>query len=352
MEYKKLGEICRLRQGFQVPVNEQSTEYREGYVRFLRIVDYTQNTDDIRYVPDNPKYYCVKPDDIVMVRYGAAGEIGFGIEGVIANNLFLIEPIIPINKKFLIYYLSQKKIKTELSSKSSSTAMPAINFKTVKNIDIPILSLEKQAEIVSKLDKINSVITLLKNKLTKFDELVKARYDEMFRDKGYSSLKWNDVFNTTTGKLDSNAMVENGKYPFFTCAKEVYRIDKYAFNQEALLLAGNNAAGKYDVKYYNGKFNAYQRTYVLTLKENWSYQLFRYQLDDKLLYLQQRSLGGITKYLTLKILGTLEFIIPPVDEQFRFESFANSVENSKALVQKEIEKFQLLFDSITKEYFG
>ncbi len=54
--------------------------------------------------------------------------------------------------------------------------------------------------------------------------------------------------------------------------KEVFRIDRYAFDQEALLLAGNNAAGKYDVKYYKGKFNAYQRTYVLGLKQNWSYR--------------------------------------------------------------------------------
>ena len=53
----------------------------------------------------------------------------------------------------------------------------------------------------------------------------------------------------------------------FTCSKELLRIDTYAFDQEALLLAGNNAAGKYDVKYYAGKFNAYQRTYVLSFKK-------------------------------------------------------------------------------------
>lgn len=142
-------------------------------------------------------------------------------------------------------------------------------------------------------------------------------------------MKWNNIFNTTTGKLDSNAMVENGKYPFFTCAKEVFRIDKYAFDQEALLLAGNNAAGKYDVKYYKGKFNAYQRTYVLGLKKEWSYQLFRYQLEDKLEYLQHQSLGGLTKYLTLKILGELEFIVPPLDLQNQFADFVAQVDKSK-----------------------
>ena len=147
--------------------------------------------------------------------------------------------------------------------------------------------------------------------------------------KGYSVLKWNDVFDTTTGKLDSNAATEDGEYPFFTCSKEVLRIDKFAFNQEALLLAGNNAAGKYDVKYYNGKFNAYQRTYVLKLKGDWSYQLFRYQLEDKLIYLQQQSLGGLTKYLTMKILAELDFIMPPIDSQIEFEQFVNQVDKSK-----------------------
>lgn len=74
--------------------------------------------------------------------------------------------------------------------------------------------------------------------------------------KGLVVKKWNDIFSTTTGKLDSNAMVEGGEYPFFTCAKEIYWIDKYAFDCEALLLAGNNAVGVYDVKHYKGKFNA------------------------------------------------------------------------------------------------
>ena len=174
----------------------------------------------------------------------------------------------------------------------------------------------------------------------------------MFDDKGYPKLKWNEVFNTTTGKLDSNAMVADGEYPFFTCAKEVFRIDKYAFDQEALLLAGNNAAGKYDVKYYKGKFNAYQRTYVLGLKQNWSYQLFRYQLEDKLDYLQQQSLGGLTKYLTIKILGELEFIVPPMDKQDEFTAFVEQIDKSKFEIQKSLEKLETLKKALMQKYFG
>ena len=196
-----------------------------------------------------------------------------------------------------------------------------------------------------------------REELSKLDTLIKARFVEMFGDaysnpRGLPVLEWDDVFNTTTGKLDSNAATENGAYPFFTCSKEALRIDKYAFDQEALLLAGNNAAGKYDVKHYNGKFNAYQRTYVLSLKQEWSYALFKYQLEDKLVYLQQQSLGGLTKYLTMKILGDLTFLLPSMDEQKQFEDFVAQIDKSKATVQKALDETQLLFDSLMQQYFG
>jgi len=223
---------------------------------------------------------------------------------------------------------------------------------TTSQIDIKLPSLTEQEAIVKKIEAVSNIIKHRNEELSELDNLIKARFVELFYDKGYSVLKWNDVFNTTTGKLDSNAAVEDGEYPFFTCSKEALRIDKYAFDQEALLLAGNNAAGKYDVKYYKGKFNAYQRTYVLGLKEDWSYQLFRYQLEDKLVYLQQQSLGGLTKYLTMKILGELDFIIPPMEKQIEFEEFAKQVDKSKVVVQKALDKAQLLFDSLMQEYFG
>ena len=223
---------------------------------------------------------------------------------------------------------------------------------TMRKMLIPDLSWEEQLSIVNQLNKVVAIRNMRQEELQKLDELIKARFVEMFVGKDYPVLKWNDVFRTTTGKLDSNAAVEDGEYPFFTCSKEILRIDNFAFDQEALLLAGNNAAGKYDVKYYNGKFNAYQRTYVLGLKRDWSYQLFKSQLEDKLVYLQQQSLGGLTKYLTMKILGELEFIIPPMDKQIEFENFCKHLDKSKVAVQKALDEAQILFDSLMQKYFG
>ena len=142
------------------------------------------------------------------------------------------------------------------------------------------------------------------------------------------------MFRTKTGKLDSNAMVEGGQYPFFTCAKETYWIDRFAFDCEALLLAGNNAVGIYDVKHYKGKFNAYQRTYVLQLlNEEWSYIFFKAQLEQKLEYLRINSMGSNTRYLTMKILGEIKFIVPEIEKQNQCAQFVIQVDKSKFNLQ-------------------
>ena len=306
--------------------------------------------------------------------YGSGGIMGYaddyiceadtviiGRKGNINNPIFVEEPFWNVDTAFglsekrevlLPRYLYYYCRNFDFERLNKAVTIPSLTKSDLLKIEIELPSMENQQKIVDKLSKIEQIIQMRKQELQGIDELIKARYVEMFYDKGYPVLKWNDVFNTTTGKLDSNAAVDGGAYPFFTCSKEVLRIDDYAFEEEALLLAGNNAAGKYDVKYYSGKFNAYQRTYVLTLKENWSYRLFQYQLEDKLAYLQQQSLGGLTKYLTLKILGELEFIISPKKQQDRFDLFIKQVDKSKVVVQKAIDETQLLFDSLMQKYFG
>lgn len=81
--------------------------------------------------------------------------------------------------------------------------------------------------------------------------------------RGWKDAFLGDIVDFRTGKLDSNAATEGGLYPFFTCSPNTLEINQYTFDTEAVLLAGNNANGVFPVKYYNGKFDAYQRTYVI-----------------------------------------------------------------------------------------
>ena len=339
----KLGEVCEVLDSKRVPItaaNRVSGQY--PYYGANGVQDYVAD-----YIFD---------DELVLLaedggNFGSKEKpIAYRVSGKcwVNNHAHVLKPKAVIDVDYLCYSL----MFYDVSGLVNGATRQKLTQSDMRKMKIPLRTMVEQKNIVCRLNKLTELISLRKQQLAKLDELVKARFVELFYGQGYPVLKWKDVFDTTTGKLDSNAAVENGIYPFFTCSKEVLRIDKYAFEQKALLLAGNNAAGKYDVKYYNGKFNAYQRTYVLRLKENWSYRLFQYQLEDKLEYLQRQSLGGLTKYLTLKILGDLSFIIPPKDRQDEFDAFVERVDQQKQTVQQSLEKLELMKKALMQEYFG
>ena len=133
----------------------------------------------------------------------------------------------------------------------------------------------------------------------------------------WPTVKLADIVDFKTGKLDSNEAEIDGIYPFFTCSPITYEINTYAFDTEAVLLAGNNASGIFSVKYYKGKFNAYQRTYVITpmnskqVSVRWLY----FRIKQITSELQQLSVGTSTKFLTKKILDAFQVNLPPYDLQ-------------------------------------
>lgn len=183
-EEKNLGEIASFSQGIQVGLEKHLAEQKLGYVRFIRIVDYTQNTDDIRYVPDPGEKYYVKEDDIVMVRYGTPGLIGRGKSGVIANNLFKITiETNELSKDFLCLYLSQKHIQTYLSTQGSAT-MPALNFGQLKTVSISYPSIKAQQTIVQKLDSLSAetkkLEAIYQQKIKDLEELKKSVLQKAF----------------------------------------------------------------------------------------------------------------------------------------------------------------------------
>ena len=123
------------------------------------------------------------------------------------------------------------------------------------------------------------------------------------------------VCNITTGKLDANAEVKDGKYPFFTCAPEPSKIDVYAFDDDVVLLAGNNAQGNFHIQRYTGKFNAYQRTYIITTKDGYDIDYIKYSLELSLQQLKRAAQGSQTKFLTMQILESFQVLDLPYEKQ-------------------------------------
>ncbi|WP_421326111.1 restriction endonuclease subunit S [Aeromonas veronii] len=109
--------------------------------------------------------------------------------------------------------------------------------------------------------------------------------------------------NISTGKLDANRAVSGGAYPFFTCAEYPDQIDHYAYDDDVVLVAGNNARGNFHVSRFKGKFNAYQRTYILTTKDGYDIDYIYYALKLELKRLREKAQGSQTKFLTMPILN-------------------------------------------------
>ena len=159
-------------------------------------------------------------------------------------------------------------------------------------------------------------------------------------------IKIGDITKIRTGKLDANAADENGQYPFFTCSKEPLKINTYSYDCECVLVAGN---GDLNVKYYNGKFDAYQRTYIIEddsdglLFMPYLYFFMESYIDE----LRKQSIGGVIKYIKLKNLTDALIELPSIEVQ---RKIVNIISKSKEIVRRKENEFELL-DELVRARF-
>ncbi len=158
-EEVELGELVVFKQGIQIPKEEQFTDSDEGE-RFLRIVDFTQKTDEPRFVRGNYSKYLFSEDDVALVRYGASvGHVCFGLRGILANNMFkVISQSDKLETKFLKIFMQSSYFQEELSRLSYGAAMPALNFSIVGAIKIFLPSIEEQHRLAIEYEHIQKSI--------------------------------------------------------------------------------------------------------------------------------------------------------------------------------------------------
>ena len=169
----------------------------------------------------------------------------------------------------------------------------------------------------------------------------------------YPISKLQDITLIKTGKLDSNAAVPNGIYPFFTCDPNTLRINTWAYDTEAVLLAGNNASGNYTAKYYHGQFNAYQRTYIIESadKSILNVRYLQYAMNQQLKLLKTMSAGSTTKFLKMGMLHNLEIPFPPIEIQRRIASILSAYDDLIENNRKQIKLLEEAAQRLYKEWF-
>jgi len=203
-----------------------------------------------------------------------------------------------------------KQLKRLVSSSVRMDGLLNISFEDYMSVTIHLPSSSEQKHIADFLQKIDERIVAQEKLIASLKKYKRGLLSTLFSyAASWRKKKLGDICCIRTGKLDANAMVERGKYPFFTCARECYTIDNYAFDTDALLISGNGANVGY-IHHYTGKFNAYQRTYVLDqFTENIDYvHVFLDRFLNPRIDAEKKA--GNTPYIVLSTLSDMEIFLP------------------------------------------
>ena len=283
---------------------------------FDREIANSNNTDSYYVIEYGDFVY--NPRKSVSAPYGPVNIYTGNIKGIISP-LYLCFSVHSILPSFLYYrFKSPAWFPYVYSHGDTGTRFDRVSIKDDVFFGMPIYmpSQKEQKKISHLMSLLDKRIATQNKIIDKLQSLIKGIAQHCIRDftNGCEYVRLGDICKITTGKLDANAQVENGQYPFFTCAERPFNIDNYAFDTEALLISGNGANLGY-INYYKGKFNAYQRTYVL---DYFSVNIQYVKWALKVLLPQRIAIeksSSNTPYIVLSTLADLKIPIPNNSKQ-------------------------------------
>ena len=226
------------------------------------------------------------------------------------------------NVTFYFQLLQGKKIQSSFTKELSGSTIKNLSLKSIRETSFPLPPLPEQqriAEVLGTWDVAIEKQGALVDKLTErkralMQQLLTAKKRLPNFSEPWETVRLGDLAEIKTGKLDANSAEENGIYPFFTCGKTPFKINSFAFDVDAILVAGNGEYLGY-VHHYKGKFNAYQRTYVIWgFKEDISF--IKYYLMQFLpARITKTKSKGNTPYIVLSTLFDMAISLPTLPEQ-------------------------------------
>ncbi len=377
-----LTDICDFQGGTQPPKDEWIDQPAQGYVRMLQIRDFTQSDKNyIEYVKDTGKLKTCIEDDILIGRYGASiGKILTGLAG--AYNVAIVKTIPDekvVSKKYLYWYLNSQYFQRFISNVGSRAAQAGFNKNDLGAAQIPLVDKERQEEICEVLEKANKLISLRKQQLAKLDELIKARFVEMFGTFPANPFRWD------TGKIQdvvsdvrygsSRPAVEGGKYPYLRMNNITYsgeldlrdtkridipdsELDKCTVRRGDVLFNRTNS------KELVGKTCVYNRNELMVLAGF----VIRVRINERIrpevlsaflnMDFSKRMLIGMCKTaigqanINAKELQNIDLYIPPIELQDQFVALKNKIDQQKQTVQQSLDKLELMKKALMQEYFG
>lgn len=339
----KIVDICKLKQGNQYDLKQQFTEEKSDLKRFIRIIDYTQKTNDIRYVYSNGSENYVDCTDVVVVRYGAsAGYVGRGINGIIANNLFTIRPINSalLNKSYLYHYLNAPVIQKQLNNTQSS-GMPALNFQTINNLHILLPEYQEQRQIAVFLDKIDERIQTQIKIIDSYFSLSKAISNTLIgQSKGNTRLR--ECLNCySSNTMESVIKQEDlGDYPVYGANGIIKKINNYEIEYPSIAIV-KDGSGVGKMFKLSGKYSILSTLNYLTSKPGYDIDYIYYALKQK--SLKKYVVGSGIPHIYFKDYEQEKIYIPQNElQQQNITSVLQSIDEEIGNEIKQLKNYELL----------
>ena len=326
---------------FKNGLNPKPERFGKG-IRFISVMDILNNAvitnDCIRASVDVSEEellsFCVENGDILFQRSSETLEDVGRANVYMDNKPAVFGGFVIRGKKkaeydplFFRYLLASPFARKKIIPMGAGAQHFNIGQEGLNKVKLHFALLDEQKKIARLLSLLDERIAIQNKIIEDLQSLIKGIAQHWIKNITSRSIyvKLGDICQITTGKLDANAQVDNGIYPFFTCAEHPFKIDSFAFDTEALLISGNGANLGY-INYYNGKFNAYQRTYVLDLfSENIQYIKWVLKvLLPKRIAIEKSSSN--TPYILLSTLSDLMLPIPSKENQYHIAELMQSLE--------------------------
>jgi len=324
-------------------------EYWSGNIPWLSVADFNNVN---RYVYDTEKHISelglknsstkiLKKGQLIISARGTVGalaqlkrDMAFNQScyGLNANSL--------TTNDFLFYLL--KYCIAELKQQSSGGVFDTIIRETFDNISVFLPPLPEQKAIAEVLSSLDDKIDLLTRQNKTLEDVAQVYFRKWFGE-GEQIARMGDFFPVKTGKKDANIATDDGKYLFFTCSKEPLRTDSYSFDESSILLAGN---GDFNVKWYRGKFEAYQRTYVLTPYDPDDMPWLYFVISNSLNELTTGYRGSVINFITKGMIEDYKVTLPTTENFIKFKKLACEIIDKQEFNNKQISILHKLRDTL------
>lgn len=310
-----LSDVCTLIPGFAF----KAQHFNDSDDKVIKITNITPPTVDMtnlsgvdisNYKKDTLSKFIAKTGDYVLAMTGATiGKLGMIKSGTayVNQRVLLFKPLEnKINKSFLFYVLSHPTFNKYIFNHiDSETAQPNISANSVGKYEFDLPDIDVQKKIAGVLSALDDKIELNNQINSNLEQQAQALFKSWFIDfepfggkmpNDWKQYKIKEFVPVITGKKNANVSSNTGKYPFFSCSQTIARTNEYSFNGRAILVAGN---GDFNVKFYDGKFEAYQRTYVLIPYQQqlaaWLFYAIKYNLNNIISSARGSVISFITK---------------------------------------------------------